>query len=186
MEKRPRPERTDLTALRRRIERELDSLDWPTPFDFDGLLDQIGAKRGKPIGLFAAELPADGPGGLVIERADDLVIVFDDRLPPLQQEHIILHEAAHVLFGHRGTSLDDLGGEGLTELDPDVVEQAQRFAQRDGYSNAEEAEAEVAAGLMWLRVGAARCMTPPRFDLPEVAAANARFAAALTRRRRTT
>src|ERR1041384_2685234 len=97
------PDRIDLTALRRRIELVLDTVDWPVPFDLDRLLDQVGSKRGKPVSLFPAELPADGPGGLVIERADDLVIVFDDSLPLLQQEHIIMHEIAHVLFGHRGT-----------------------------------------------------------------------------------
>lgn len=179
-----RSEHTDLATLRRLIERELATLDWPTPFDLNTLLDQIGARRGKPISLFPAQLPADGPGGLVIERAKDLVIVFDDSLPPLQQEHIVMHEAAHVLFEHRGTTLDDLSKEELSELDPEVVEQAQRFAQRDGYSGIEEKVAEVAAALMWLRIGATRSMIPVRVSSPEIAAASARFAAALMRRDR--
>ncbi|HEX6358263.1 hypothetical protein [Actinophytocola sp.] len=182
----PRSERTDLTALRRLVERELDTLDWPVPFDIDALLGQIGARRGKPLSLFPAALPADGPSGLVIERVDDVVIVFDDALPLLQQEHVIMHEAAHVLFGHRGTALDDLAGEGLSELDPELVDQAQRIVHRDGYSSADETVAEIAAALMWLRVGAARSMIPPRAAPAEVAEANARFAAALTRRGRVT
>lgn len=177
------PDRIDLTALRRRIELVLDTVDWPVPFDLDRLLDQVGNKRGKPVSLFPAELPADGPGGLVIERANTMVIVFDDSLPLLQQEHIIMHEIAHVLFGHRGTTLDDLSKDELSELDPEVIEAAQRFALRDGYSGIEETEAEIAAALMWLRVGVARSMTPARSSAPEIAAANERFAAALTRRR---
>lgn len=178
--------RTDLTPLRRRIERDLDALDWSPPFDINGLLDQIGAKRGKPILLLPAELPADGPGGLVIERADDMVIVVDDALPALQQEHIVMHEAAHVLFGHSGTTLNDISADGLSELDPELVADAQRVVRRDGYSAAEEIEAEIAAALMWFRAGAVRSMTPRRTDSAEVAAANARFAEALTRRRRAT
>jgi hypothetical protein len=185
MTERLRSTRTDLLSLRRHIEKELATLDWPTPFDIGELLDRIGKRRGKPISLFPAELPGDGPGGLVIERADDLVIVFDDNLPLLQQEHIILHEAAHVLFGHRGTALDDISKEELTELAPEVVEQASRFAQRDGYSGIEEKVAEIAAALMWLRVGATRSMVPTRVSSPEIAAANERFAAALVRHGRT-
>ncbi|GGP45843.1 hypothetical protein [Saccharothrix coeruleofusca] len=173
--------RSSLRSLRKRIDRELDELEWPTPFDIGALLDRIAARRGKPISLFPAELPADGPGGLVIERRDDLVIVFDDRLPMLQQEHIIMHEVAHVLFGHRGTTLDDLGSaDELSELDPDVVESAQRFARRHGYSQLEETEAEVAAALMWLRIGASRSMIAPRVRPPEIAEADERFRAALT------
>jgi hypothetical protein len=179
-----KPLRTDLSALRRHIEQELAALDWPTPFDIGALLDQIAKKRGKPIALFPAELPADGPGGLVIERADDLVIVFDEHLPLLQQEHIILHEAAHVLFGHRGTALDDLSKEELSELAPEAVEKASRFAQRDGYSGIEEKVAEIAAALMWLKAGATRSMVTTRVSSPEIAAASERFAAALVRRGR--
>ncbi|MGW4212417.1 hypothetical protein ACWEIJ_30805 [Lentzea sp. NPDC004789] len=179
-----RSSRRSLHGLRKRIDRELNELQWPVPFDIGVLLDQIAARRGKPITLFPAELPADGPGGLVVERQDDLVIVFDDRLPMLQQEHIIMHEVAHVLFGHRGTTLDDLGGaDDLSELDPEVVESAQRFARRHGYSQLEETEAEIAAALMWLRVGAARSMIRPRVRTPEIAEADERFRAALTRAR---
>jgi len=174
--------RSSLRGLREQINRELNELEWPRPFDVGVLLDQIAVRRGKAITLFPAELPADGPGGLVVERQDDLVIVFDDRLPMLQQEHIIMHELAHVLFGHRGTTLDDLGGaDELSELDPEIVVTAQRFARRHGYSQYEETEAEVAAALMWLRIGAARSMIAPRVRTPEIAEADERFRAALTR-----
>lgn len=175
----------NLVDLRQRIESELDTLDWPVPFDVGVLLDQVGARRGKPISLFPAALPADGPGGLVVERARDLVIIYDDGLPVLQQEHIIMHEIAHVLFGHRGTTLADLGGDDLSALDPEVVANAERFARRHGYSRFEETEAEVAAALMWFRVGASRSMIEQRVHPPEIAEADARFAEALLRRRAT-
>ncbi|SDJ04000.1 hypothetical protein SAMN04488074_101348 [Lentzea albidocapillata subsp. violacea] len=178
------PHRSSLRSFRERIDRELNSFEWPVPFDIGVLLDQIAVRRGKPIALFPAELPAEGPGGLVVERRDDLVIVFDDRLPMLQQEHIIMHEVSHILFGHRGTTLDDLGGaDELSELDPEVVKTAQRFARRHGYSQHEETEAEIAAALMWQRVGTARSMIPPRERAPEIAEADERFHAALTRAR---
>ena len=170
-----------LKALRRRINDRLDTLDWPVPFELSKLLDQIAAARGKPISLLATPLPGDGPGGLVIERGIDIVIVYDENLPPLQQEHIVMHEAAHVLFGHRGVSIDDLTDDRLSDLDPEVVEEAQRFAQRHGYRNADEKVAEIAAALMWLRAGAARSLIPTRVSSPEIAAANARMAAALMR-----
>ncbi|MFD9703902.1 ImmA/IrrE family metallo-endopeptidase [Lentzea sp. NPDC059081] len=174
---------TDLATLRRLIDEVLDGLDWPVPFDLDALLGQISARRGKRITLHPAPLPRDGAGGLVIERERDLVIVFDDRLPPLQQEHVIMHEAAHVLFEHRGTSLDDLTDEEMTELEPELADTARRFAKRDGYSGVEEKVAEIAAALMWLRAGAARSLVPVPNRSAAVAAANARFEAALLNRR---
>ncbi|MGW4060817.1 hypothetical protein ACWEGE_21210 [Amycolatopsis sp. NPDC004747] len=174
---------TDLATLRRLVDEVLDELVWDPPFDLDRLLEQISARRGKRISLYPAALPRDGAGGLVIERAGDLVIVFDETLPPLQQEHVIMHEAAHVLFGHHGTSLTDLTGDELTELDPGVVETAQRFARRDGYAGVEEKVAEIAAALMWLRAGAARSMVPAPHRSKAVAEANARFEAALMNRR---
>jgi hypothetical protein len=178
-----RSEDTDLATLRRLIDETLDGLAWPVPFDLDALLEQISARRGKRISLHPAPLPADGPGGLVIEREKDLVIVFDVTLPPLQQEHVIMHEAAHVLFEHRGTSLEDLTDDEMTELEPELVETAQRFAKRDGYSGVEEKVAEIAAALMWLRAGAARSMVPVPNRPRAVADANARFVAALMNRK---
>lgn len=172
-----------LRTLRAMVDTMLDELDWSGPFDLDRLLAQIGGRRGKTIILLPAALPRDGAGGLAIERERDLVIVFDETLPPLQQEHVIMHEAAHILFEHRGTSLDDLTGEELTELEPDLVETAQRFAKRDGYTALEEKVAEIAAALMWLRAGAVRSMVRTPAPSAEIAAANARFAAALTNRK---
>lgn len=178
-----RSEDTDLATLRRLIDETLDRLDWPVPFDLDALLEQISVRRGKRISLYPAPLPRDGAGGLVIEREKDLVIVFDERLPPLQQEHVIMHEAAHVLFEHRGTSLEDLTGDEMTELDPELVETAQQFVKRDGYSGAEEKVAEIAAALMWLRAGAARSMVPAPNRSRAIADANERFVAALMNRK---
>lgn len=174
---------TDVPTLRRLIDDVLDRLDWATPFQLDHLLEQISARRGKRISLLPAALPRDGAGGLVIERADDLVIVFDEALPPLQQEHVIMHETAHVLFDHRGTSLDDITDQELTELEPELVRSAQRFALRDGYSDVEEKVAEIAAALMWLRAGAARRAAPLPARSSAVAEANARFEEALMNRR---
>lgn len=174
---------TDLTALCRLVETRLDDLDWPVPFDLDGLLGQISAARGKRITLYPAPLPRDGAAGLVIERERDLVIVFDERLPPLQQEHVIMHEAAHVLFEHRGTSLKDLTDEEMTEVDPELAESAQRLVKRDGYSAFEEKVAEIAAALMWMRAGAARSMVSVPNRSRAVADANARFEVALMNRK---
>lgn len=167
---------TDLRALRRHVDHVLDQLEWTSPFDLDRLLAQISARRGKPVSLFPAQLPNDGAGGLVIERAGDLVIVFDRELPALQRQHVILHEAAHILFGHRGTSLGSLGGDELTELDPEVVESAWRFARRDGYAAEEEKVAEIAAALMWQRANAQPAVRTSTVD------ANVRFAEALMNR----
>lgn len=178
-----RSDDTDLATLRRLVDEVLDELDWAPPFDVDRLLEQISARRGKRISLYPAALPRDGAAGLVIERAKDLVIVFDETLPPLQQEHVIMHEAAHVLFDHRGTSLEDLTGDELTELEPELVETAQKFAKRDGYSGVEEKVAEIAAALMWMRAGAARSMVAAPRRSQAVAEANARFEAALMNRR---
>jgi hypothetical protein len=174
---------TTLSELRRAVENVLDELSWSPPYELDTLLEQISRRCGKRIALLPAALPHDGAGGLVIERAHDLVIVFDQSLPPLQQEHVIMHEAAHVLFGHRGTSVNDLTHEELDELDPDVVRGAQRFVRRDGYSAIEERVAEIAAALMWSRADRARRSVRPPLRPKTVAEANERFAEALLTRR---
>ncbi|MEV6832615.1 hypothetical protein [Amycolatopsis sp. NPDC051102] len=178
-----RPAGANLSELRHAVESVLDELSWSPPCELGALLDQITRRRGKHIALLPADLPRDGAGGLVIERAHDLVIVFDQSLPPLQQEHVIMHEAAHVLFGHRGTSVGDLTRDELDELDPDVVRGAQRFVRRDGYSAVEERVAEVAAALMWSRADRARRSVRPPFRSDTVAEANERFAEALLARR---
>ncbi|WIX90544.1 ImmA/IrrE family metallo-endopeptidase [Amycolatopsis sp. DG1A-15b] len=172
-----------LSVVRRAIEGVLDELTWPVPFDLNALLEQIAGRCGKRVALLATALPRDGAGGLVIERAQDLVIVVDETLPPLQREHVIMHEAAHVLFGHRGTSVGDLTHEELDELDPEAVRGAQRFAKRAGYSAIEEKVAEIAAALMSVRAGAVRRrgVRPRRSDV--VAEVNKRFEEALLVRR---
>jgi hypothetical protein len=120
---------------------------------------------------------------LVIERARDLVIVVDETLPPLQREHVIMHEAAHILFGHRGTSVGDLTQEELDELDPEAVRGAQRFAKREGYSAIDEKVAEIAAALMSSRAAAVRRRGGRPLRSDAVAEANKRFEEALLARR---
>ncbi|PRY41596.1 hypothetical protein [Umezawaea tangerina] len=172
-----------LSELRRAVEGVLDELSWSPPCELGTLLDQITRRCGKRISLLPAPLPRDGAGGLVIERVHDLVIVVDQSLPSLLQEHVIMHEAAHVLFGHRGTSVGDLTRDELDELDPDVVRDAQRLVKRDGYSAVEEKVAEIAAALMWSRADRARRSVRPAARSAAVAEANARFAEALLARR---
>ncbi|MEU3711088.1 toxin [Streptomyces catenulae] len=86
------------------------------------------------------------PCGMWIAWPDVDVIVYAADTGHAYRNHIIVHELAHMLCGHR--TADDLIGPGTGALFPDLAPQLVRDAlHRSGYTDPQEREAEMIASL---------------------------------------
>lgn len=121
------------------------------PFDVRTFCAVLAAKRGRPIQLRPIATRS-GPWGLWVAGPSADIIFYEQETSPLHQEHIILHEASHVLCGHRPVPAADV--ELMQLLFPDLCpETVQRVLRRASYSGDEEQEAELLASLILERVG---------------------------------
>lgn len=130
--------------LRKRCAARLRELPMPVPFDVRVLCDRVARRRGRPIRL----VPMAGLTGvcglwLATDEAD--LICYEAATSPPHQEHIILHELAHVLCDHYPSFMPEAAASLLPSLDPAMV---RRVLARAGYSTEEEREAELLASLI--------------------------------------
>lgn len=143
--------------MRRRHAALLRELPLPEPFDVHALCEQVAERRGRPIRL----LPMRGLTGIcglwIATDHTDLIFHESETTRP-HQEHIILHELAHLLCDHYPASLDPAERAALLlpDLDPAMV---RRVLGRAGYSSTEEREAELLASLIRQRVAPDRTLT---------------------------
>ena len=149
-----------MVGLRRRCERRLQGVQVPNPFDLDRFCAEVADRRGRPLVRRAVPgLSADAPCGLWISTARADHVLYDPGTSPLHAEHIVLHELAHILSGHRGS--DPAIARLFPDLDPAMVRQA---LGRVAYTSAQEREAEMMASLI-----RGRSARPPRTTLGRVA-----------------
>ncbi|MEV5281261.1 hypothetical protein [Streptomyces sp. NPDC051994] len=134
-------------GLHARCEELLASLTLPRPFTTQRFLDNLAHGRGRPIVV----LPLPGisgvgaPSGLWIATASTDYVCHEQKTSPLHQQQIILHECAHMLFGHR-TVADPEGTERLLpDLGPSLI---RRALARSAYDSQQEAEAETLASML--------------------------------------
>jgi hypothetical protein len=136
-------------ALERRCRKLVDGLELPRPFDAAAFLRGLGRVRGRPIELIPVPARPDAPCGLLVttERADYVMYTADTS--PLHQQHILLHEAAHIVCGHHdGASV----GPGAAALLPNLPASLIRSVLgRTVYTEPQEQEAELVASLLRLR-----------------------------------
>ncbi len=151
----------DFKMLRTRCEARLGELHLPTPFDIQQFCRYIGECRGRSILLHPVDSPA-GPCGTWLAGPTSDHIFYERHTSPLHQEHIILHEVSHLLYGHRSGSVSagDLQALLLPDLRPEMVESVLR---RRAYSTDDEQEAELLASLILERVARTRS---PRTTVP--------------------
>jgi hypothetical protein len=120
----------------------------PTPFDAVALVARLAEQRGRPIELIPVAARPDVPCGLlmVTDRADCILYATDTTA--LHQQHILLHEAAHLVCGHdRSTTMaPPAGTEALLPHLPDSL--VHRVLGRTVYSQPQEQEAELLASLI--------------------------------------
>src|SRR5690606_10928501 len=117
-------------------------------------------ERGRPIRLIPLPETAGSPCGLWVSTADVDWVFHQVATSPLHQEHIVLHELAHMIFDHESIRArpEDLCARLLPNLDPQVVADV---LARGQYSDEQEQEAEMLAGLIATH---ARRQTPPPQD----------------------
>jgi hypothetical protein len=136
----------DFRLLRKRCEERLAELEFASPFNARSFCVALAVRRARPIRLRPTTNLA-GPCGLWVATADADYLFFERNTSPLHQEHIILHEASHILCGHESAPFSD--GDLPALLFPHVRPETIRYVlKRGGYSRYEECEAELMASLL--------------------------------------
>lgn len=152
-------------SLKRRCQETVDRLELPRPFDAVEFIAMLARTRGRPIELIPVTARPHTPCGLLVttDRADCIIYAADTTA--LHQQHILLHEAAHIVCGHYETApaVSDAARVLLPNLPASLV---QRVLGRTVYSEPQEREAELVASLLRCRAerdasSPARSPAPP-------------------------
>jgi hypothetical protein len=133
------------SRLRRRYHDILDTVGVPAPFDLDDFCSRVAAFRGRDLKLHPMNV-ASVPGlcGLYIELDATDHVFFPADTSPMHRQHIVVHELAHLLCGHRPSeSATHLPDAVLAELFPTLDRELVRSVlARSRYSSPAEEEAE--------------------------------------------
>lgn len=137
-----------------RCQSTVDKLDLPDPFDAEAFIDVLAEERGRPIGLLPVAARPDAPCGLVITTRNTDWIVYCSDTNGLHRQHILLHEAAHILCGHteRGGDGDAMAAAASILMPHLPAELVRSVLGRTVYSEPDEREAELVASLILQRV----------------------------------
>lgn len=123
----------------------------PQPWRLADFVGQIAARTGTRIQLVplrgvAAE---DLPCGLLLERAEDVVIAYDATISDYHGDHIVLHEIGHLLLGHRDGRPSGAQHANIRTLFPSVdPATVVRVLARSDYDDGAERQAELFASLI--------------------------------------
>lgn len=151
--------RSDERRIWSKCAEALKALDLPDDFDTDTLLNAISKQRGgRRITRRAADLSGSTPFGLVLQTRTRDAILYPRNTTRFHWEHIIAHEAGHLLLGHLPVPTDDevsaAGGvnEMLNQLVPDLYPDLQpEFGGRTTFRESQENEAELFATMVRTR-----------------------------------
>ncbi|WEO99852.1 ParH-like protein [Streptomyces sp. FXJ1.172] len=124
-----------------------ERLEMPEPFDAAEILARLGRRRGRTIELLPVASRPNLPCGLLVSTSGTDYILYTADTSPLHRQHILVHEAAHLLFDHAGTTpLSPVTSQVLLpHLSSDLV---RRVLGRTGYDEPQEREAELLASLI--------------------------------------
>ncbi len=136
----------DLKPLRKRCEARLRRLDFSGCFDAASFCRSLEVQRGRPI-LLRPIAGWAGPCGLWIAGGTADIIFYEQETSSLHQDHIILHEASHLLCDHVSAEIPvaALPFMLFPDLRPEAVWQV---LQRATYGAHQEQEAELLASLI--------------------------------------
>ncbi|MGW3951213.1 ParH-like protein [Streptomyces sp. NPDC004752] len=130
-----------------RCRRLVEDLDLPSPFDTGVFIGMLARARGRPIELVPVTARPHLPCGLLVstDGADRIVYPADTTL--LHQQHIQLHEVAHLLCGHHETTpaASSAAEVLLPHLPASLIH---RVLGRTVYTEPQEQEAELVASLI--------------------------------------
>ncbi|MBB5930891.1 ImmA/IrrE family metallo-endopeptidase [Streptomyces echinatus] len=118
----------------------------------DTLVEHLAELYGQPIHLVPLPLPLGSPDGLWVAADGENYIVFEQRLAPVHQHQVILHELGHLICGHGAASVMTPEATQLLvpSLDPGMV---RRVLGREHSHSEAEAEAELVGSLIGRQVG---------------------------------
>lgn len=138
-------------SLRRRCQARLTRLEIPADCDVAALCTHLGKRRERPIHCLPLQMGASEPSGVWLSLPDAEWVVYEANTSRPHQEHIISHELAHMICGHRNVTAPHTTGMELLfpDLDPSLVRD---LMTRQGYSDAQELEAEIMASLLVKRL----------------------------------
>ncbi|WP_051942849.1 hypothetical protein [Streptacidiphilus rugosus] len=147
--------------LRRACADLVDGLDVPRPFSIPALAESIAARRGRNIEMVPmpmAPRPAS-PCGLWVATDHTDYVMYSEQTTRRQQQHIQLHELAHIVLGHKSTEsdADEMSRLLMPNLDPALV---RLVLGRTVYDTEEEREAETVASLLPLHAGRQAAVPP--------------------------
>lgn len=150
------------------VHRLTDELAVPRPWDLEVFLGQVTALAHKRIQL----VPLYGgvaerlPCGLVVERADDVVIAYDANTSGYHADHIVLHEIGHLLLGHLGGAPNGPERAFVRTLFPNLDQSTVlRVLARGDYDGIAEHQAELFASLVMSEARTAPVGSPFRHVL---------------------
>ncbi|MFI9271122.1 ParH-like protein [Kitasatospora sp. NPDC052896] len=133
--------------LWRRCRRIVDALDLPHPFDAAVFVARLAERRGRPIRLIPVTARPNIPCGLLVTTDEADCILYSADTTALHQQHILLHEAAHLVCGHHETSAAaSAAAEVLLPHLPAAL--MRRVLGRAVYTEPQEREAELVASLI--------------------------------------
>jgi len=128
----------------------IDRLDIPVPFHLQAFCDRLQERRGRPLSLRPVALPPGSPSGVCVSTQATDYIFYEASTSSLHQEHIVLHEIGHLLWGHQTcmTGSEQALQLLLPSLDPRVVI---RMLGRGDCAGITERQAELVATLIMQR-----------------------------------
>ncbi|HEV2236610.1 MAG TPA: hypothetical protein VGR57_08105 [Ktedonobacterales bacterium] len=135
--------------------------------DVWALCAALAGQRGRPIHLEAHQLPHYLAGMWLATPRADYIFYAEDATPPYQ-DHIILHELAHMLCDHGGRLTDAEIAALRRDLLPDLSADAIRHTllrARSRYADAHEREAELLASLIEQRWRSLRRRRHPHAEI---------------------
>ncbi|WP_166355023.1 hypothetical protein [Phytoactinopolyspora limicola] len=137
--------------IRQTCEEQLRRFVLPEPFTIDAFCSTLARERDKPIRLMPMPDGADSPCGMWLATADTDWVFHQAATSQLHQEHIVLHELAHMIFGHttKQDRAERLQARLLPDLDPQMIASV---LARTAYTSVEEQQAEMLAGLIGAHV----------------------------------
>jgi hypothetical protein len=127
-------------------------LEIPVPFDLGLFVAWLQRRRGRGIRLCPFGSGAGMPCGFWIGTAEADCIYYERATSAFHQTHIVMHEIAHMLLGHRGRTPAWQGVARVLapDLDPELI---RLILGRGTYDAREEEEAETLASLILQQSG---------------------------------
>ncbi|MFE2179087.1 ImmA/IrrE family metallo-endopeptidase [Streptomyces sp. NPDC059455] len=114
--------------------------------------DHLRELHNRPIHLVPLPLPTGSPDGLLVSAEGKDLIVYEQRLAPVHQRQVILHEIGHYVCEHRATPIAfEVSRLLLPSLDPNLIH---RVLGRDHSHADDEDEAEYVASILGRQISA--------------------------------